>query len=78
LPERLSSSRGSSPRENSLAGTISYPVRIKRNRNAKRRSLWRNKELAVKILALLLKRRAGNLDPIPTRTLRALPKKSHK
>lgn len=66
--------KGSSP-----AVMISCQVKIKRSRNVKKRNSWKNRGQAVRTLAPLLKRKAGNLDPqILTKTPRALPKKSSK
>jgi hypothetical protein len=48
--------------------TINYPVRTRKSRNAKRKNSWKSKELAARILAPLLKRKAGNLAQIPTKT----------
>jgi hypothetical protein len=54
---------------------INFPVKIKKSKKKKKRSLWKNRGQAVKILAPLLKRKAGNLGLILTKTPPALLKK---
>lgn len=55
---------------------INFQARIKKNKNVKRRSSWRSRGQAARILAPLLKRKAGNLGLIRIRTLLGQPKRS--
>ena len=70
------SSTDSSRRVNLPAVMISCTARTRKNRNAKKKSSWRNKERQARTLAPHLRRRAGNPGLIHTRIPLARPRRS--